>query len=150
MHLTNSSTRTFYSMCKPRAFKKSPVSADVRSMENIDSQATVNYSVSSEKVDLSGKDLLSVFGKERNEVFSLIGLSISDGSVKPISVPAEKVTSMAGAVADEVHEWPNANLGASFRSLSLHFKVGLLIALEWNFSLKDFIPKKMPWYKKWI
>ena len=119
-------------------------------MENTDSQATVNYSVSLDKVDLSGKDMLSVFGKERNEVLSLIGLSVSDGSAKPISVPEEKVTSMAGAVADEVHEWPNANQGTSFRSLSLHFKDGLLIALEWNFSLKDFIPKKTPWYKKWI
>lgn len=134
----------------PVGFVAGAAQQSVRSMENRDSQATVNYSISSEKVDLSGKDLLSVFGKERNEVFSLIGLSISDGSVKPISVPTEKVTSMAGAVADEVHEWPNANQGASFRSLSLHFKGGLLIALEWNFSLKDFIPKKTPWYKKWI
>ena len=117
-------------------------------MENI--QTTVDYSNHPEAIDLSGKDLMSVFGKTRDEVASAIGIKISRGSVEPICVPTEKVTSMAGEVADEVHEWPKARQGNSFNSLSLHFRGGKLIALEWNFSLETFLPKKRPWYKKWI
>ncbi len=117
-------------------------------MEN--NEAIVDYSKHSEKVDLSGRDLMSIFGKTRDEITSSIGLKFSNDSTKPISVPREKVTSMAGDLADEVHEWPNASQGATFRSLSLHLREGLLIALEWNFSLEEFLPKKTPWYKKWI
>ena len=119
-------------------------------MKNENDKTTVGYSNHSERIDLSGRDLISVFGRTRAEVASSIGLEISKESITPISVPTEKVTSMAGEVADEVHDWPNANQGSSFRSLSLHFREGILIALEWNFTLEDFFPKKNPWYRRWF
>lgn len=93
---------------------------------------------------------MSIFGKTREEGESATGLAFSGVSVVPISVPTEKVTSLAGEVADEIHEWPKASQGKSFNSLSLHFRDEKLISLEWNFSLESFLPKKKPWYKKWI
>ena len=111
-------------------------------MKNENDITTVDYSNHSERVDLSGQDLISVFSRTRAEVASSIGLEISKDSVTLISGPTEKVTSMNGDVADEVHDWPNANQGSSFRSLSLHFRDGILITLVWNFSLEDFLPKK--------
>lgn len=113
-------------------------------------QTTIAYTNHPESVDLSGKDLMSVFGQTRDEVASALGLKISGGSVESICVPTQKVTSLAGEVADEVHEWPKARQGKSFHSLGLHFRDGKLIALEWNFSLEAFLPKKKPWYRKWI
>jgi hypothetical protein len=119
-------------------------------MESQSNESLVTYSSYSDKLDLSGKDLLAIFGKAKTEITLSTGLNFSEAPGTPISVPTEQVTSMTGVVADEVHEWPNANQGVSFRSLSLHFQEGLLISLEWNFSLKDFLPKKTPWYKKLI
>lgn len=110
----------------------------------------MGYSNHVQQIDLSGRDLMSVFTKTRAEVASSIGLDIPEQSITPISVPAEKVTSMRGEVADEVHDWPNASQGKFFRSLSLHFREGVLIALEWNFTLEDFLPKKKPWYRRWL
>ena len=117
-------------------------------MEN--KEATIAYSNHPERADLSGRDLLSILGKTRDEVASSTGLKLSKGPFESISVPVEKITSLTGDVADEVHEWPNASQGTSFRSLSLHFRSGALIAIEWNFSLEGFLPKKTPWYKKLI
>ena len=119
-------------------------------MESPHDSVTVLYSNHSEAADLSGRDTMSVLGKSRDEVASLTALEFSGASVSEVSVPVAKVTSMTGEVADEVHEWPNASQGSSFRSLSLHFRDGILIALEWSFSLEDFLPKKLPWYRRWI
>ena len=122
----------------------------VRSMKNDNNKTTVSYSNHTELIDLSGRDLISVFGRKRAEVASSVGIEIPEESSAPISIPTGKVTSMTGEVADEVHDWPNASQGTSFRSLSLHFRDGVLIALEWNFTLKDFLPKKKPWYRRWF
>lgn len=114
-------------------------------MRNEHDLTTVNYSNHIERIDLTGRDLMSIFGRTRAEVASSIGLKISDETMAQISVPTEKVTSMSGEVADEVHDWPNASQGSSFHSMSLHFRDGVLIALEWNFSLEEFMQKKKPW-----
>ena len=110
----------------------------------------IEYSSYAKRVDLTGRDLLSLFGKTIEEVKSLTGLNISVTPDISIKINPDKVTSMSGEIADEVHEWPNANQGATFRRLSLHFKDGKLISLEWRFSLEEFIPKKKPWYRKWL
>ena len=113
-------------------------------------QTTVSYSNHPEAMDLTGKDLMSVFGKSKDDLASATGLNFSGSSVDSISVPTEKVTSLAGEIADEIHEWPNARQGKSFTALSLHFRDGKLTALEWNFSLATFLPQKKAWYKRWL
>ncbi len=118
-------------------------------MVNGTDTTTIRYANHLEPVDLTGRDVMSILGKTKSDVVSSIGLDFSGGSTE-IALPSQKITSMTGEIADEVHEWPSAKQGSSFRSLSLHFRGGLLIAIEWNFSLKDFLPSKAPWYRRWL
>ena len=126
------------------------ITFSMRSMNDERNTTTVGYSKHIVQIDLSGRDLISVLGKSRAEVAAMTGLNFSAQTMTPKSVPAAKVTSMAGEVADEVHDWPNASQGLSFHSMSLHFRDGVLITLEWNFTLEDFLVKKKPWYRRWF
>ena len=111
---------------------------------------TIQYARHSERVDLSGRDLMMILGGTKAEVVSALGLELTGAPISTISVPAKKVAALNGEVADEVHEWANATLGSSFRSLSLFFRDESLIAVQWSFSLEDYLPKRTPWYKRWF
>lgn len=117
-------------------------------MDKKDNQCSVRFKLHRDKLDLSGQDLITVLDKSINEVGNKIGMHISTDTMNEVRVSIERVTSMTGEVADEVHDYPRATQGTNFRRMSLHFKEGRLISLEWGFRLQDYLPKRKSWTRR--
>ncbi|GJM08382.1 MAG: hypothetical protein DHS20C11_06580 [Lysobacteraceae bacterium] len=102
----------------------------------------VHYHQYQQSLDLTGKDLISLGGQPISAVEQIVGTFAPAESMTEIEVPVERVTSMTGEVAEQIHEWPNARMGSSFEKLSVHVSNGAMCNLVWGFSLSDFLPKK--------
>lgn len=115
-----------------------------------DATCVVRHKTHREAVDLSGRDLVSLFDRTREEVAAAMGVAMSADGMAKVRAPNDKVTTATGDVADEVHDWPRATLGSSFRRLSLQFKAGRLVGFQWGFRLEDFLKTRKPWYRRWF
>ena len=86
-----------------------------------------------EALDMTGKDLISALEKTKAEIARLVGDMIPKPQMTTRQLPVAKLfTTMSGEIADEVHEWPNATLGAAFRHLFLYFFNDRLIGNQWT------------------
>ena len=86
-----------------------------------------------EELDMTGKDLISALEKTKAEIARLVGDMIPKSQMTTRQIPVAKLfTTMSGEIADEVHEWPNATLGAGFRHLALYFFNDRLIGNRWT------------------
>lgn len=106
------------------------------------STTKVLYHQYRESLDLTGKDLISLGGAPISAVEAIVGSFRPAESMTEVDVPTERITSMTGEVAEQIHEWPNAHMGNHFRKLSVHVKNGAMCNLAWGFSLSDFLPEK--------
>lgn len=89
-----------------------------------------------------------MLSRGKDNVSVLVGAMAAKSDMKTQDMPLKRVTSMAGEVADEIHEWPNATLGTDFRHLVLRFRDGQLIDVQWSFDKSSMMPTK-PWWKFW-
>ena len=109
----------------------------------------------SEAMDLTGKDLISLLDCTKQEVAQLTGPMAELVEMTQAELPGDYATTMTGEVADEIHEWPNATLGESFRHLVCKFRRGRLIQLGWritpdaNSPGPRSLPEKKPRWKWW-
>jgi hypothetical protein len=99
-------------------------------------------------VDLTGKNLLRLLDHRKAEVSPLVGGIAPKSEMAVVELPLKAVTSdMTGDVADEIHEWPNAKLGATFRHLALHFVDDRLVEAKWGVSPYPASARR-PWYRR--
>jgi hypothetical protein len=110
----------------------------------------------SEAMDLTGKDLISLLDCTKQQVAPLTGPMVELAEMTQEELPGDYATTMTGEVADEIHEWPNATLGESFRHLVCKFRRGRLIELVWRITPgarfspgPGPLPEKKPWWKWW-
>jgi hypothetical protein len=103
----------------------------------------------SERIDLSGKDLISMLTRPKEEVSRLVGTMVAKSEMQTEELPGEYVTSLTGEVADEIHEWPHATLGTQFRHLILQFREGRLINMIWKFQAGTLPRSTKPWWRFW-
>jgi hypothetical protein len=104
-----------------------------------------------EPVDLTGIDTLTLGGCSRQEAEKRLGLELKAHSMKDVTLLADKATSMTGKVAEELHIWPKAHLGRSFKKLTIQIASNEITCVVWGFELEHFLPKSQkqtPWYKR--
>jgi hypothetical protein len=113
----------------------------------------VRYREYSEPLALLGRDFISLLGSPKDEVAKLVGKMAAKSDMQTKKLPAEYVTSMTGELADEVHEWPKASLGAKFRHLVLLFRDDRFIDITWKFKTgappPASKPSSKPWWRFW-
>jgi len=108
----------------------------------------VRYQRYSEALDLTGKDLFRVLDHAKAEVSPLVGCLVPKGQMATVELPLESITSPdTGDVADEIHEWPDAKLGAQCRHLALHFVDDRLAQVKWGVSPLPASTRR-PWYRR--
>lgn len=101
-----------------------------------------------EPLDLLGKDLIRMLSRSKEKVATLVGRMADKTEMQTEEMPGELVTSMTGEIADEIHEWPKATFGPTFRHLTLQFREGRLIHIGWKFQSAA-APRTKPWWKVW-
>jgi hypothetical protein len=102
-----------------------------------------------EAFDLTGRDLISLLDHSKAQVSALIGPMVGKESMSAVALPVESVTSMAGEIADEVHEWPRVTLGPRLRHLVLHFLDDRLVGFRWSFPPSPGgAATRKPWYRR--
>jgi hypothetical protein len=111
----------------------------------------VSYHQYDQPLDLLGKDLISRLDCLKADLTSLVGAMIPRSEMKLSLLPATKIASMTGQLADEVHEWPNAKLGREFRHLVLLFRKDRLVGMRWSHKgeAKASHSQQKPWWKLW-
>ena len=111
----------------------------------------VHYRQYDESFDLAGKDLFSLLDRPKSEVAALIGEMAPKASMPVIAMPAKSFVSMTGEIPDEVHEWPQARLGAGFKHLVLDFRDDRLMGFRWKHTpMTAQTESNKPWYRRWI
>ncbi|PWU19004.1 MAG: hypothetical protein C5B50_07615 [Verrucomicrobia bacterium] len=113
---------------------------------------TVRYHLYADALDLTGKDLVSSLERNKEDVARLIGNMVSLGEMKYTDLPVERMTTMNGEMADEVHEWPNAMVGSACRHLVLHLRNNRLIGFRWTFTQQPPTVQSphRPWYRRFL
>src|SRR5580765_849178 len=115
----------------------------------------VHFREYSESFDLTGKDLISLLDRPKQDVCRLVGNIAEKPEMQMEELPGDQVRCMDGDIPDEIHEWPNVTLGANFRHLILKFGRGRLIQLSWKSTpltprpTPPSPPPAKPWWKCW-
>jgi len=116
----------------------------------------VHFREYAETMDLTGKDLISLLDRPKDEVALLTGRMADITQMTEEDLPGDYVTTMTGEIADEIHEWPNATLGENFSHLVCKFRGGRLIQLVWKTNpgakftaASGPTSQKKPWWKVW-
>ena len=99
-------------------------------------------------VDLTGKDLFSLFSRSKDDVQTVVAPMRHKSEMQLEELPPEYRVTMTGEVVDEIHQWPNAILGTEFYDLTLKFRNDRLIGVTWKSRSLQPSTKK-PWWKFW-
>jgi hypothetical protein len=112
----------------------------------------VHHHVYEEAFDLSypncKKDFITLFDHPKNEVSAVVGQMLDKTQMQTTELPVTDLRTSYGKIADEVHEWPNATLGADFQHLVLNFADGRLIGYRWT-ACPQLLNKVKPRWKFW-
>ena len=108
---------------------------------------TVHVMSYSDKLDMRGRDVIGCLGSDRRDVEKIIGKLAQKKHMNVAMLPLEKITSMTGEIADQVHEWPHATMGRDFQCLTLQFLDDRLITAAWHINCLS--KGKNNWWNFW-
>ena len=84
----------------------------------------IRYARYDDKIDLTGKDLVSLAWYSRSQAEKALPFLVDRSSMKLRIARTKSLLNMTGEVADEVHEFRNARQGKSGRLQRIHFRRG--------------------------
>ena len=90
---------------------------------------SVFYSEYAFTKDLTGLDGLSLLEKSKKEIGEMITLLDDRGKMKKRNLPLKSITSATGAIADEIHFFPNLTQGA-FGGITFEFLNDQLVTIR--------------------
>src|SRR5262245_27932638 len=108
------------------------------------------HRVYEDRLDLTGKNLISLLDHPKADLAPFVAALAPAGWMEVVELPIleGETSATTGEVADEIHEWPHARLGTTFRHLRLSFLRGRLLTIHWRFpSLMRKIDRR-PWYRR--